>query len=81
MGTMDAKGTIVVVDDEANIADLVGLYLEREGFRVLKCATGSAGLEAFETHRPRLMVLDVGSPRRRRPRRLPDGSDARRRCR
>jgi DNA-binding response OmpR family regulator len=62
MGAMDGKGTIVVVDDEANIADLVGLYLEREGFRVLKCATGSAGLEAFETHRPRLMVLDVGLP-------------------
>jgi DNA-binding response OmpR family regulator len=62
MGTMDGKGTIVVVDDEANIADLVGLYLEREGFRVLKCETGSAGLEAFETHRPRLMVLDVGLP-------------------
>jgi len=62
MGAMDGKGTIVVVDDEANIADLVGLYLEREGFRVLKCATGNAGLEAFETHRPRLMVLDVGLP-------------------
>ena len=62
MGAMDAKGTIVVVDDEANISDLVGLYLEREGFRVLKCATGAAGLEAFETHRPRLMVLDVGLP-------------------
>ena len=31
------KGTIVVVEDEANIADLVGMYLEREGFRVLKC--------------------------------------------
>jgi DNA-binding response OmpR family regulator len=62
MGAMDSKGTIVVVDDEANIADLVGLYLEREGFRVLKCATGSAGLEAFEKHRPRLVVLDVGLP-------------------
>ena len=30
------QGTIVVVDDEPNIADLVELYLEREGFRVLK---------------------------------------------
>ena len=56
------KGTIVVVDDEANIADLVGMYLEREGFRVLKTATGDAGLEAFATHRPRLLVLDVGLP-------------------
>src|ERR1700674_6101463 len=61
MGSVE-KGTIVVVDDEANIADLVGLYLEREGFRVLKAPTGDAGLEAFRTHRPRLVVLDVGLP-------------------
>ena len=61
MGSVE-KGTIVVVDDEANIADLVGLYLEREGFRVLKAATGDGGLEAFRQHRPRLVVLDVGLP-------------------
>ena len=56
------KGTIVVVDDEPNIADLVGMYLEREGFRVLKSPTGEAGLDAFTTHRPRLVILDVGLP-------------------
>ena len=61
MSTVE-KGTVVVVDDEPNIADLVGMYLEREGFRVLKAATGDAGLEAFRTHRPRLLVLDVGLP-------------------
>ena len=61
MGSVE-KGTIVVVDDEANIADLVGLYLEREGFRVLKAPTGDAGLKAFRQHRPRLVVLDVGLP-------------------
>jgi DNA-binding response OmpR family regulator len=62
MRTVEGKGPIVVVDDEANIADLVGMYLERDGFRVLKAATGDAGLEAFQTHRPRLVVLDVGLP-------------------
>jgi DNA-binding response OmpR family regulator len=56
------RGTIVVVDDEPNIADLVGMYLEREGFRVLQAATGNAGLQAFADHRPRLVVLDVGLP-------------------
>lgn len=56
------KGTIVVVDDEPNIADLVGLYLEREGFRVRKAATGTDGLEQVAAHRPRLVVLDVGLP-------------------
>ncbi len=58
----DMKGTIVVVEDEANISDLVGMYLEREGFRVLKCASGAAGLEAFRSQRPRMMILDVGLP-------------------
>jgi DNA-binding response OmpR family regulator len=62
MVAVRGKGTIVVVDDEPNIADLVGMYLERDGFRVLKCATGDAGLDAFQTHRPRLMILDVGLP-------------------
>ncbi|MGQ0804590.1 MAG: response regulator transcription factor [Actinomycetota bacterium] len=56
------QGTIVVVDDEPNIADLVDLYLAREGFRVLKAATGEAGLQAVRDHRPRLVVLDVGLP-------------------
>ena len=65
-GTMgvvpDQKGTIVVVDDEPHIADLVDLYLAREGFRVLKTGTGEAGLRAVKDHRPRLVVLDVGLP-------------------
>jgi DNA-binding response OmpR family regulator len=56
------RGTIVIVDDEPNIADLVDLYLSREGFRVLKCPTGQAGLDAVREHRPRLVVLDVGLP-------------------
>jgi DNA-binding response OmpR family regulator len=56
------KGTILVVEDEANIADLVDLYLAREGFRVLKQATGAGALEAVRDHRPRLVVLDIGLP-------------------
>ncbi len=62
MSERDRKGTIVIVDDEPNIADLAGMYLEREGYRVLKAVTGEAGLEACRTHRPRLLVLDVGLP-------------------
>lgn len=59
---MTERGTIVVVDDEANIADLVGIYLDREGFRVVKASTGTEGIAAFREHRPRLVVLDVGLP-------------------
>jgi Response regulators consisting of a CheY-like receiver domain and a winged-helix DNA-binding domain len=56
------KGTILVVEDEPNIADLVDLYLSRDGYRVLKQATGEAGLAAVRDHRPRLVILDVGLP-------------------
>src|SRR3977135_342565 len=56
------RGTVLVVDDEPNIADLIELYLEREGFRVVKAATGQGGVRAVAEHRPRLVVLDVGLP-------------------
>src|SRR3972149_4894822 len=56
------RGTIVVVDDEPNIADLVDLYLRREGYRVVKAATGQEGIRAVADHRPRLVGLDVGLP-------------------
>lgn len=56
------KGTILVVEDEPNIADLVDLYLSRDGFRVLKQSTGEGGLATVRDQRPRLVVLDVGLP-------------------
>jgi len=56
------RGTILVVDDEPNIADLVDLYLRREGFRVVKVASGEEVTDAVTNHRPRLVVLDVGLP-------------------
>jgi two-component system, OmpR family, response regulator len=56
------KGTILVVEDEANIADLVALYLVREGYRVLQQSTGIGALDAVRDHRPRLVVLDIGLP-------------------
>ncbi|HTL86759.1 MAG TPA: response regulator transcription factor [Acidimicrobiia bacterium] len=56
------RGTVLVVDDEANIADLVELYLRRDGYRVVKANNGEAGLKAVTDHRPRLIVLDVGLP-------------------
>jgi DNA-binding response OmpR family regulator len=55
-------GTIVVADDEANIAELVDLYLTREGYRVVRAADGLGALDAVERSRPRLLVLDVGLP-------------------
>jgi DNA-binding response OmpR family regulator len=55
-------GTIVVIEDDHNISDLVDLYLRRDGFRVIQAADGTAGLAAIDREKPRLVVLDIGLP-------------------
>ncbi len=55
-------GTVVVVEDDPHIADLVDMYLRREGFRVIQAADGAAGLAAIAREAPRLAILDVGLP-------------------
>ncbi len=56
------NGTVVVVEDDPNIADLVDLYLRREGFRVLLASDGEKGLELWRHEDPWIVVLDVGLP-------------------
>jgi DNA-binding response OmpR family regulator len=56
------QGTIVVVEDDLNIADLVDMYLRREGFRVIQAVDGEAGLAAIDREKPRMAILDVGLP-------------------
>ena len=58
----DANGTIVVVEDDVHISDLVALYLRRDGFRVLQAADGSSGLEMARREKARLVVVDIGLP-------------------
>ena len=55
-------GTIVVVEDDPNIADLLDMYLRREGYRVLQASDGRYGLEIIGRERPKLVVLDIGLP-------------------
>jgi DNA-binding response OmpR family regulator len=55
-------GTVVVVEDDPHIADLVDLYLRREGFRVLLAGDGPSGLQIFQREDPCMVILDVGLP-------------------
>jgi two-component system nitrogen regulation response regulator NtrX len=50
---------ILIVDDEADIRDLVGGILEDEGYVVRYAADSDGALDAFRTRRPDLVVLDV----------------------
>ena len=55
-------GTILLVEDEEDIASLVRAYLERDGFRVVWAARGVDGLLALEQNEVRLAILDLQLP-------------------
>jgi DNA-binding response OmpR family regulator len=54
--------TILVVDDEPQIVQLVRDYLEHGGFKVLTAADGGTALRTAATQRPDLVILDLGLP-------------------
>lgn len=54
--------TILVVDDEPQIVQLVRDYLEHGGFKVLTAADGPSALRTAATQRPDLVILDLGLP-------------------
>ena len=53
---------ILIVEDEAEIAELIQLYLSKEGFTCHVCREGSAALEQFKTVQPDLIILDLMLP-------------------
>lgn len=57
------RGRILVADDEEDLRVLVGTLLERAGFDVVQASDGLEALQAFYSHRPDLVVLDVSMPR------------------
>ena len=57
-----AKRSILVVDDEPKIVQLVRLYLERDGYRVLVADDGLKALDLARHKRPDLVVLDLLLP-------------------
>jgi len=55
-------GTILLVEDEEDIASLVRAYLERDGFRVVWATHGTEGLAELERNDVRLAILDLQLP-------------------
>ncbi len=54
---------ILLVDDEPNIREVVGLYLRHEGYTVVEAADGEEALEMYRRHRPELVILDLILPK------------------
>lgn len=58
----EGRGLVLVAEDERPIADLLAMYLRREGFGVQLAATGPDALAAARRLRPVAVILDVGLP-------------------
>lgn len=75
--------TILVVDDEFAIAEVMSLILEEEGYRVFGASNGRQALERIDEIRPQLVILDFmmpvmnGAELGRAVRERPDGRDIR----
>ena len=73
MTEMSTK-TILIVEDEARLAEILGEYLTREGFRTERAKDGKRALELWRAARPDLILLDLMLP-------LIDGLEVARRVR
>lgn len=60
---MSDKQTILVVDDEEDLLDLIEYNLQKEGFDVLKAEDGEEGMEMAREHDPNLVLLDIMMPK------------------
>ena len=53
---------ILIVEDETNIADLINLYLKKEGYETMVANDGGKALELYRLFRPDLVLLDIMLP-------------------
>lgn len=58
-----SKQTILVVDDERDLLDLIEYNLKKEGFNVLKAENGEQGIAVAREHNPDLILLDIMMPK------------------
>src|SRR6516165_2423797 len=54
--------TILVIDDDENLRDTIGVMLEREGFRAILCQDGKTGLDHAVLGEPNLILADLRLP-------------------
>ena len=53
---------VLIVEDDGNIAELLHLYLEKEGFETQVAGDGGKGVELFRSFQPDLVLLDIMLP-------------------
>jgi CheY-like chemotaxis protein len=60
--TSHPNGSVLVVDDEPQVAWVLRFSLEHEGYRTFTASNGVEALEEVERHHPKVMVLDLMMP-------------------
>jgi two-component system response regulator ResD len=58
-----SRGSVLIVDDEPTIGEVVSRYLDRAGYETCVALDGASALRKFEQHSPDLVVLDLMLPR------------------
>jgi two-component system, OmpR family, response regulator MtrA len=56
------KGKVLIVDDDAALAEMLTIVLRNEGFEPVVCSTGDRALAMMREHRPELVLLDLMLP-------------------
>lgn len=56
------EDTVLIVEDEADVVDLLRYNLKRAGFKVIVATSGDAGLACVRAHRPDIVILDLMLP-------------------
>jgi DNA-binding response OmpR family regulator len=55
-------GTVLLIEDEPSVGELVRAYLDRDGYRVIWVRSGEEGLAELDRHPVRIVILDLGLP-------------------
>ncbi len=59
---VDGRYKILIADDDAHIAELISLYMEKEGYETIEAHTGRETVEMFKKNEPDAVILDIMMP-------------------
>jgi CheY-like chemotaxis protein len=59
---MACKNKVLIVEDNAEVRELMGLFLRRAGYDVAEAITGLAAIEQARTMHPDVIIMDLGLP-------------------
>ena len=59
---MEKQQTVLIADDEAQIREILRIYFEKEGFKVLEAADGAEAIVQAQASKPDILILDVMMP-------------------